>query len=59
MTSEQPWVGKHKVALGVADRLCMTYEQALPLALRATRMLGEGASMLEYVEACRRWLSDD
>jgi len=59
MMVEEPWVGKHKVAIGVSQRLGLSYEQALPLALRAVRSLGEAASLAEYAEACRRWLRDE
>ena len=47
--------GKHRVALAVAEQMGMPYEQVLPLAKRAVRVLGEGASLEEYLRYCRKW----
>lgn len=47
---------EHKVARAVADRLNYPYRIILPLAKRAVRVLGEGASAEEYSAQVQKWL---
>jgi hypothetical protein len=48
--------GRHKVALALAEAYRITYDEALPYALRAVRDRGRDESLEVYVRYCWKWL---